>query len=838
VNFLHLSVLSALITDIILGAMVLATNWERTVNKRYFLLSVAIGLWLSSVLMILLSSTAADASFWIRLASIFSAMIPVVFNLLRLSIKKPSLRLWQTVRQTWWMLVFNGIFAILCQTAWFLSTVAMPSGESLFEVPEPVYGPGLFVFNAYYLMILGYLISAFIKDIKASSGLMKLELQFVALGCSIGIFTGATLAIILPTLIGSSKTAPLAPLGVILLNIIISYGIATKRIMDVSRILQKMVAYVFLSFYLGIVYFALWLVFKALLVDWFSLPPLAAHLTTTVVTLFFAQPAQARVNCLVNRFFDVKGTLDPSKVVREITRNLQSVVTTDLLEKEFPEMIKEAFDVPLPSLYLQNETRSEKRVLLKVNFSEAFPDSLASENPLVEYFSRHHAEVLVADLMQRSRLTPERSMIFTAMREIKAGVTVGFSSRGHLLGLLLLQSRRTGKVFSFEEQDALQLLCNQFAVALENARLYTEVQNSKIYNDILLENLVTGVIAADENRKIHVFNREAQHITGLPAEGLTGRPIARLPYCFSTAMLAAYERGEGVRDLDLTLVADGREIPVRVGTAAFRRENGSVLGVLLVFNDLTAIRKLESQVRRTDRLASVGTLAAGMAHEIKNPLVTIKTFSQLLPERYEDEEFREIFSRLIGQEAGRIDTIVNQLLRFAKPVKPELAPLRLHNSLDHTLNLVQEQLKQKNIVLHRDFAVENDLIYGDANLLIQLFVNIYLNAVDAMREGDVFTVSTRLTPPPPGAGRGAVNGDAAAWIQVEVRDTGKGIPPDQLSQIFDPFFTSKSEGTGLGLSVSYGIVREHGGLIDVQSTVGQGASFYISFPLINEEPGE
>ena len=154
-----------------------------------------------------------------------------------------------------------------------------------------------------------------------------------------------------------------------------------------------------------------------------------------------------------------------------------------------------------------------------------------------------------------------------------------------------------------------------------------------------------------------------------------------------------------------------------------------------MFNDLTTIKKLELQVRRTDRLASLGTLAAGMAHEIKNPLVTIKTFTQLLPERYEDPDFRETFSSLIGQEVKRIDSIVNQLLNFSRPAKPNLAPTHLHEVLDNSLNLITQQLRQKGITLVRAYSAAQDLVHADADQLNQAFINFFLNAIESMSGG-------------------------------------------------------------------------------------------------------
>ncbi len=247
--------------------------------------------------------------------------------------------------------------------------------------------------------------------------------------------------------------------------------------------------------------------------------------------------------------------------------------------------------------------------------------------------------------------------------------------------------------------------------------------------------------------------------------------------------------------------------------------------------------KLEQQIRRTDRLASLGTLSAGMAHEIKNPLVTVKTFAQLLPERYDDADFRATFTELVGHEIQRIDSIVNQLLHFSRPPKSRLRPVGLHDLVGATLRLVGQQLRQKGIESSLSLQAPHNDIMGDPSLLEQALVNILFNAVDAMERGGILTVSSRLV--------------AADWPAVDIRpdaarlpeqivltiaDTGPGIPPDRVQHVFDPFYTTKPQGTGLGLSIAHKIVQEHNGTIDVESMEGSGTAFHIALPVLNEEP--
>ena len=405
---------------------------------------------------------------------------------------------------------------------------------------------------------------------------------------------------------------------------------------------------------------------------------------------------------------------------------------------------------------------------------------------------------------------------------------------------MLLGRRLSGRIYGSDEQNALQLLCGQLAVAIENAELFTEVQNAKIYNETLLENLTTGVVAAGGDGRVTVFNREAEQITGLVASTVLDQPIDRLPPDLRDTLRVTMASGDRQENTDLHLGTGEREIIARVSSSVFHGEDGQRLGALMVLTDITAVKRLEAQIRRSDRLASLGTLSAGMAHEIKNPLVSIKTFAQLLPERYQDSDFRETFSNLIGHEIDRIDSLVNQLLRFARPAKPLLKPMHVHEVLEKSLMLVGHRLYQKEIKLSRSWGAQLDTIRADADQLEQVFLNFFLNAMDAMDHGGELSVATEIRSVDSWIGNiGTMNGDNTREVLViTIRDNGEGISQEHVGHVFDPFFTTKDYGTGLGLSVVHGIIQEHGGQIEVESELAHGTAFFISLPLVRFHESE
>jgi two-component system NtrC family sensor kinase len=236
------------------------------------------------------------------------------------------------------------------------------------------------------------------------------------------------------------------------------------------------------------------------------------------------------------------------------------------------------------------------------------------------------------------------------------------------------------------------------------------------------------------------------------------------------------------------------------------------------------LKQSQDTLRRADRLSSLGLLTAGLAHEIRNPLVAIRTFTQLLPERYDDAEFREGFQGLALKEVDRICGLINDLLSFARPSKPNVAPENINDVVENIARILETQAKEKNVVILRELGDNLPKIWIDREQMKQVFMNLILNAIQAMREGGSISIWSRLI-----SRNGAE--PAGDFVQVEIRDTGIGIPEENLQHIFDPFFTSKDEGSGLGLAVSHQIVQEHGGYVTVESQVGKGTAFFVHVPV-------
>jgi PAS domain S-box-containing protein len=394
-----------------------------------------------------------------------------------------------------------------------------------------------------------------------------------------------------------------------------------------------------------------------------------------------------------------------------------------------------------------------------------------------------------------------------------------------------------------DELGRLALAFNEMAAQLRQQRTdlevadaalrqrFAELSDLKSYTDHILRSFVNGLVTLDLDGRVVTVNLAAETLTGCAASALTGRPVTEAFHHapeLRDLLLETLRTRVGVPPVSLMLAGgDGPAVPVEVATTPLRGAEGQALGVVAILRDLTPVRQLEEQLRRSDRLAALGTLAAGLAHEIKNPLTSIMTFSRHVARRFDDERFRQRFQSVVPRELERINAIVDGLLRLARPARLVLAPVHLPPLLEQALELYAPQIEARRIHVRRNWDAGVPPVPGDAEHLYQAFLNLVANAIDAM-EDEGGTLTVHLGWPPDGERAG---GPLRDRLIVEVADTGCGIKPEETPSVFNPFFTTKSGGTGLGLAIAHKIIEDHGGTVTFRSTAGQGTVFTVALPL-------
>jgi len=347
-----------------------------------------------------------------------------------------------------------------------------------------------------------------------------------------------------------------------------------------------------------------------------------------------------------------------------------------------------------------------------------------------------------------------------------------------------------------------------------------QMQSAPGFENALCGCLLSGVLVLDSRTQIATLSPEAGRLLGVPHEQSLKVSIEKLPASISRIVTEALASGKlsltrqvALPGLAGTVLAHVNAIPI-----------GSLEGessMVLTIHALNPASPFLRQIRQLDRLANAGTLAAGLAHEIKNALVAGRTFVDLLLEKNTDEEMAQIVRR----ENGRIDSIVTRMLRFASITTPSMSASHVHELLDHALRLVQPQLADKSIALKRIFRAQPDVVNGDEYELQQAFVNLLLNAFDAMSANGTLSVTTEII---------SDSAPAEPRLRIRIQDSGVGISPEHMRRLFEPFFTTKAAGTGLGLVITRRIIQEHGGSISVESQPGQGTIFTVLLPLLSK----
>jgi two-component system, NtrC family, sensor kinase len=401
--------------------------------------------------------------------------------------------------------------------------------------------------------------------------------------------------------------------------------------------------------------------------------------------------------------------------------------------------------------------------------------------------------------------------------------------REHTVAVLGLGKTVDGDYLSSDDVELVQTIAGYVAIALDNSQLYSsleqkalEVARLKDFSENIVESLNVGVLAIDLEGTVEAWNTRMEQLTGVARLDAVGHPLGELLPAELVQEIAARGDQEQITGIYKYRFAHrDRSAVINVSITPLVGKSGERIGRLLLFDDVTQRDRMEEQMSQTEKLTSLGLLAAGVAHEVNTPLAVISNYIQMLAKQMPEGDPRHAIIDKIVKQTCRASEIVNNLLNFSRTGPGELTDVDLNRVVEETLSLVAHPLKASQIQVVKQLTQGIPPVRGSANKLQQVFLNLFLNARDAMPSGGMLEVRSA-----------AHNGS----VEIEVVDTGNGITREHIHKIFDPFFTTKTSGrgTGLGLSVSYGIIKEHAGKIDVRSTPGRGTSFHVEFPAVRK----
>ena len=558
-------------------------------------------------------------------------------------------------------------------------------------------------------------------------------------------------------------------------------------------------------------------------------------LLATIVVVLLAQPVKEAVQNALDRVF-YRDRYDYRRALVAFARDLNSDLDVVRLSQRLVTRIVETLVVDRMALMLGSSGNGDDRAgdfasIGHYGFPGRVPP-LSRQSSMMARLDAGYTVALVDDPTAAARFEAEEIEFW---RDSGIDYFVPCVFEGRAIAVLALGRKETDEPFNSEDLALLTAVAAQVATAIENGRLYRELHlkaeelgRMREFNENILESLDDGLVVFDVSERIVRWNRALEEFYGVVRRDAVGRTLGDIfDAPFIEALRAArQEHPYGATLYRVPLSArkdDDSRILVNATVVPLQNPSGSdmaVSGTILLIEDITDRVRLEEQLQISEKMASIGLLAAGVAHEVNTPLTGISSFTQMLLDGADPRDPKTALLEKIEKQTFRAAKIVNGLLNLSRPAPAtnERIDVDLNAVITDVFSLLEHQFEVGKIKARRELAPTAVTVVGIEHQLQQVFLNLFLNARDAMPRGGWLTVTTRI------------DGDRAV---VEISDTGSGIPPEQLARIYDPFFTTKAigRGTGLGLSITYGIVREHDGAIRCDSAIGQGTRFTLTLPL-------
>jgi two-component system NtrC family sensor kinase len=652
---------------------------------------------------------------------------------------------------------------------------------------------------------------------------LKQQMKWIILGTTLGAFPFFLLYAVpywwgvVPSFWMEATVFPL-----VLIPLTFGYAIIKYRLMDVDIIFKRGVASTLASlavvgFYFGLIAIVSE-VFRA------SGANRIWVIISIVVAAFVFSPLRNWIQVKVDRYF-YRERYDYRKTLIEFGRTLGAEVNLRRLLDSVVERISRTLSVDRIAIFLVREDDPRRfRLLKSMGMTLALGDTdlgfLDPQRPALAkgYLFYESLKTLVSENAEHREV----------LRQLDLNYYLPCITKGNTIAFIGLGRTTRGELLTSEDVQLLQTIAGYVAIAIENSRLYhsihekaEELQRLKDYNESIVESISVGVLVLGLDERIESWNTRMESLMGVTRSEAIGTSLGDH---FPPSLIAAIhsrmrENSNGspgviykypLKIKAQTFVADITLTPL------FGR-NGEVTGQLMILDDKTERVKLEDQLMQSEKLTSIGLLAAGVAHEVNTPLAVVSSYSQMLYKQlHQDDPKTKILDKIIKQ-SFRASQIVNSLLNFSRTSGSEFRTVELQSIISDTLSLLEHQFKTAKVRVRKDFTTSSPQVFGNQGKLQQVFLNLFINAKDAMPEGGELIVKTSTYD---------------SVFRVEVIDTGVGISEEHLNKIYDPFFTTKEigRGTGLGLSVTYGIIQEHSGKISVESRPGQGSRFILELP--------
>ena len=682
---------------------------------------------------------------------------------------------------------------------------------------------------------------------RADSPLLRQQLKWVTRGTLLAVLP-FTLFYAIPFLLDlhpPGLLTKLAGLSLVFLPLTFSWAIVRYRLMDTDLIFKRGVAYtlatsLILGGYFGIIALITLMVHSKLPDNVREAGLVVAILATAAIF----DPLKRKIQGWVDRAFD-RQRYDYRKALIEFGRGLSSETDLQALLESIVERLPRTLLVARVAVFLAQDTEDSSG--LRLAAAHGLPAEVgAAQDRLALGFldfdqAADHSHIFLENAQAALHL-PANERRTAALLDLNyylpcrvaAGQLEDGAAASRMIAVIGLGRTIGGDFLSSEDVELLESLASYIGIAIQNASLYArlekqigEFERLKEFNENIVESINVGILALDLDDRIESWNAQMEAMYALSRAEAIGQKLQDVFPAEFIEALEGFRNEQGVHHLykfRLTTRA-GEQRTANIAMAPLLSRDFVSVGRIVLVDDITERVSLEAQLTQADKLSSIGLLAAGVAHEINTPLAVISSYAQMLSKQLRGDARLGSVMDKITQQSFRAAEIANGLLNFSRTSTTEFRETNLNQVIRDTLSLLEHQFKTAQIAVDLDLAEELPPIHGNPGKLQQVFLNLLLNAKEAMPGGGRLSIATR------------VNGQVEALIS----DSGSGIAPEHLKRIYDPFFTTKTmpkpgdrRGTGLGLSVSYGIIQEHAGKIHVESAIGAGTTFHLEFPLLRK----
>jgi len=797
-----------------IGLYVLRKNPKAPLNRSFALTAVAIALWSGALAYRHLDSESYQTA--TRFAFAAASLVPLgviafVDAFLATEARYPRLKIS--------VLTFVGVgFSVLSFSPWMVKGVRSDTHgmQATYGVLHPI-------FAVYFLVSFAYVAKSLVNKHRVATGLARVQLRQMFLAFVVPAVLATLTNLLVPLLFGTSAYSSLGPLFTLIMLVVIGHAIIRHRLMDIRVVIRRSVVYLAVTISSAWLFVTLLLSSNILLPDSHTFSIREIILALIVAALF--HPVKIQAQRLFDRYL-YRDPYDYARTLREASRGLTATIDLKTLLAHVANVLASTLHPETIAIYLVDPDDQEFLLAWSSGRSGELPTLVARTSPIVNSMLRTR-QLVFRDEVASVHSPEDRNPLLAALDQIRAEVVMPLIEETDVIGLIAIGTKRSGDPYFSNDADLFTTLANQAAVAVRNAQAHARVLEIKEEMQKVLGTIESGVVALGPRGRITLFNRAAELLTGTSALTVRGQSPDHLPVPLARVLESTVVENRPLSHFEFSLPDPaGEMVPLMCSTAPLRAPDGAPLGAVAVLSDMSQLKQLEQEKRRAERLASIEAIASGLIHEIRNPLVGIKTYAQLLPSRGSNAEFREMFARTANREIARIDDLLTQFRMISRASQQPMELVDIFAPIRDTLETLHARLEDRKIRLRRVGDRACRPVLANTTQLEQLFLNLCLNAIQAMDLGGELTVRVAdLT-----AGGGST-------LLVEVADTGPGIAEDLLPNIFDSFVTTKPHGTGLGLAICRGIADAHHARLTARNNIGRpGCTFTLEFPVPSARP--